>query len=87
MAFEASKFGRVTSSANSNQPVVWSYNAGADSNATVAGSGYFNAANTSGYLKAGDIILAVTGSNAKMEVLVVSGVSPVTTILTTAITT
>lgn len=58
MAFVAANLGRVTSSASSLHPTVWSYNGGADSIITMVGSGYFNGIAD---VKIGDIIMCVGG--------------------------
>lgn len=41
MAFTLANFARVSASANTNAPTIWSYNSGADAALTVEAAGYF----------------------------------------------
>ncbi|XXJ19853.1 hypothetical protein ACR42D_09980 [Desulfovibrio caledoniensis] len=51
-----------------------------DAVATVVASDYFGAAETDYGLAVGDIILAKTGGNAAVDLLLVSGVNPATVV-------
>jgi hypothetical protein len=60
---------------------LFMYNAGADTGATAAGSGYFN--EVADEVDAGDVILVKGGSNATIDPLLITsarGVTPVTTV-------
>ncbi len=63
MAFVRANFARVTSSANTSAPTVWSYNATADTQAAVVAADYFlDAINE---IQVGDLLMYVSDSNAK----------------------
>lgn len=72
MAYVAKNLGRVTSSGNSNHPTIWSYNAGADTYATVTGATHWVTAISDGLVKVGDIIIVTYASNAKCTLVVVT---------------
>lgn len=60
---------------------MFMYDAGADAIATVIASGYFN--DVAGEIDAGDVIVAKSGNNAAVDMLIVTsarGVTPVTTV-------
>mgnify|MGYP003961801181 CR=1 FL=1 len=59
MAFDKSKWSRMTTSANSAIPTMWGYST-TDATATVDSSGYFNG--VSGDVQVGDIIMANTST-------------------------
>ena len=85
MALTKENFIPLSSMANSNAPRMFSYNAGADTLATVKGSGYFNDVAKSniapGYgLLSGDFIL-VDASDGQSMLFV--GVVPATGVTTT----
>ena len=59
MAFDKSKWSRMTTSANSAIPTMWGYST-TDATATVDSSGYFNG--VSGDVQVGDMIMANTST-------------------------
>lgn len=88
MAFNIDYLARVSSSANTQALSVWTYNATAtganETQATIAGSGYFNAAQQSlvsgseaGLFVVGDIIL-LNGNNTNAMVAVAGRTTNVT---------
>ena len=58
MAFNKDNFARLTTSANSNIPVIWGYST-SDATGDIDTAGYFN--NVAGDVQVGDVILANTG--------------------------
>lgn len=59
MAFDKSKWSRMTTSANSAIPTMWGYST-TDATAAVDSSGYFN--DVAGQVQVGDIIMANTST-------------------------
>ena len=59
MAFDKSKWSRMTTSANSAIPTMWGYST-TDAKAAVDSSGYFN--DVAGQVQVGDIIMANTST-------------------------
>jgi len=59
MAFDKSKWSRMTTSANSAIPVMWGYST-TDATATVDTAGYFNG--VAGDVQVGDMIMANTST-------------------------
>lgn len=63
-------------------PALFIYKAGADTAATVTGSGYFNGVTEQ--LKQGDVIIVVGNSGASVDVAVVTSASGAATVTTAA---
>jgi len=63
MAFVLANFARVSSSGNTSAPTIWSYNATADAQADIDAADYFLA--VINQVQVGDVLIAVTDSNAK----------------------
>lgn len=78
MALDATKLQRIGGAANG----LFIYDAGADTAATVTGSGYFNA--VTGQLRKGDVIMVVGNSQASIDVAIVTSASGAATVTTTA---
>lgn len=79
MALDATKLERIGGGTNG----LFLYQAGADTAATVAGSGYFN--NVTDRLRQGDVILVVGNSVASIDSLVVTSATGAATVTTTAV--
>lgn len=79
MALVASKLFKIGGA----DPALFIYHAAADTAATVAGSGYFNAVTTQ--LHKGDVILCVGNDFASIDVLTVTSATNAATVTTTGV--
>jgi len=77
MAYDINTMSRVSSSANSKAPILYSYGSATDDAATIKGVGYFNPKKID--LKIGDGIL-VHSSDGKLELLKVTALEPSVTV-------
>lgn len=78
MALDATKLFKVAGA----DPALFIYKAGADTAATVTGSGYFNA--VTDQLKQGDVIIVIGNSNASIDLALVTSATGAATVTTTA---
>lgn len=79
MALVASKLFKIGGA----DPALFIYHAGADTAATVAGSGYFNA--VTNQLHKGDVILVVGNDFASIDSITVTSATNAATVTTTAV--
>lgn len=79
MALDATKLERIGGGTNG----LFIYQAGADTAATVTGSGYFNA--VTNRLRQGDVILIVGNSVASIDVAIVTSATDAATVTTSAV--
>jgi uncharacterized phosphosugar-binding protein len=79
MALDATKLSRIGGGLNS----LWHYDAGADTAATVTGSGYFNA--VTDQLRKGDVIFIVGNTCASIDSAIVTSATGAATVTTTAV--
>lgn len=79
MALDATKLFKMCGA----DPALFIYKAGADTIATVTGSGYFNDA--TGQLKNGDVLLVVGNAGASIDSAVVTSATGAATVTTTGV--
>jgi len=79
MALDATKLERIGGGTNG----LFIYQAGADTAATVTGSGYFN--DVTHRLRQGDVILIVGNSVASIDVAIVTSATAAATVTTSAV--
>lgn len=79
MALDATKLEKVGGVVNQ----LFIYNAGADTVATVTGSGYFNAVTNN--LRKGDVIMVVGNSQASIDSIIVTSASLAAVVTTSAV--
>lgn len=79
MALDRTKLQRIGGAA----PQLWLYVSGADTAATVTGSGYFNA--VTNMLRQNDVIIIVGNSGASVDLCTVTSATGAATVTTTAV--
>lgn len=78
MALDRTKLQRIGGAL----PQLWLYDAGADTAATVTGSGYFNA--VTDMLRAKDVIMIVGNAGASIDLAIVTSATGAATVTTSA---